>query len=65
MQLKKNMGLSASFHGELDILESINLSESHKSNGSLPDLSFFSSSVIHDSQSQMTQKANVFEDVTV
>ena len=51
--VEKRMDLSASFHGELDILDSINLSESRKSNVFSSDSNFFSSPVNYDSHSQL------------
>ena len=47
--VEKRRDLSASFHGEIDILDSINLSESCKSIVFSSDSNFFSSPVIHDS----------------
>ena len=61
--VEKRLDLSASFHGELDILDSFYLSESRESNVFSLDSS--RSLVIHDSHSQMKKKANVSEDVTV
>ena len=61
--VEKRLDFSASFHGKLDSLNSVNLPESRESIVILSDLS--NRLVILDSQSQMKRKANFSEDVTV